>query len=58
MDEKLKKPIVLRIAGDKKGRRSSQFVTKAESSSKRNGIEKTFLIINLSNYLNKKLNSE
>ena len=37
MDEKLKKPIVLRIAGDKKGRRSSQFVTKAESSAKQYG---------------------
>ena len=37
MDKDLKKPIVLRIAGDKKGRKSSHFVTKAESSAKQNG---------------------
>ena len=38
MDKDLKKPIVLRIAGDKNGRRSSQFVSKAETFANRNGI--------------------
>ena len=38
MDEELEKPIILRIAGDKNGRRSFQIVSKAESSANQNGI--------------------